>query len=185
MTRPLPSLPSSNLPHRYAVCVLLSHSTCCPCWCHRDEILNRAKEEREVRNAAKQQQRSATVIQAAWRSYTARRQAGSVVQQQWQASFSAAAAAPDMHLSAAQLSEAVRLALQATLPLASHRSRQALRDGRPLAQVPACVRGTIALMLRSMGSSQEQDRYTMAAGNADPQVMTRVELQSTGVDPVG
>jgi hypothetical protein len=133
--------------------------SCLKCCC-RDEILNQAKAERAARTAAKQQQKSSVVIQAAWRSRAARCGLCCQLLQQWQESYANAAAQPDVCVSGADLSHAVRLALQAVLPLGSARSRQVLESGQALEHIHNCVKGTIALVLRSMSSSKVQDRYT-------------------------
>jgi len=136
----------------------------------REELLNKAKAERAARTAAKQQQKAATVIQAAWRSRTARCNLCSNLQEQWQQQYSAAAAQPDTSLAANELSEAVRLVLQAVLPLASSRSKHMLSSGHPLTPVPGCVKGAVAFVLRSMSSSRMQDKYTWPAHSTNPQV---------------
>lgn len=137
---------------------------------NREEILNKAKQERAARTAAKQQQKAATVVQAAWRSQAVRSSCTADLLQEWQSSYAAAAAQPDMVLPGPELSQAVRLALQATLPLGSSRSRQLLATGQPLPLIHSCIKGTIALVLRSMSSTQQQDRYTAAGLDADRQV---------------
>jgi hypothetical protein len=110
------------------------------------------------------------MIQAAWRSHAVRRDLCHELLQQWQTQYAAAAAQPDVCLPPTELSQAVRLALQATLPLGSSRSRRALADAQPLAHIHSCIKGTIGLVLRSMSSSRQQDRYTAPAFSPEAQV---------------
>lgn len=138
----------------------------------REEILNKAKAERAARTAAKQQQKAATVIQAAWRSQAARSSLCCDLLQQWQASYAAAAAKPDALVPGPDLAHAVRLAQLACLPLGSSRTQRVLASGQPLAHVHSCVKGTVALVLRSMSSSQPCNKYTAPAFSSDAQVIT-------------
>jgi hypothetical protein len=139
----------------------------------REEVLNKAKAERAARTAAKQQQKAATVIQAAWRSQATRSSLCRDLLQQWQASYAGAAAKPDALVPGPDLSHAVRLALGACLPLGSSRSQSVLASGQPLTQIQSCVKGTVALVLRSMSSSQPCDKYTAPAFSPDAQVIMR------------
>lgn len=156
------------------VCLACNISPPCldtPPHCRREEVLNKARAERAARTAAKQQQRAATSIQSAWRSHWTRNSLCSAQQQHWQASYAAAAAQPDVQLPHSELTACVRLCLQAVLPLGcSNRSKRVLSSGQPLSHIHACIRGTIALVLRSMSSSQLQDRYTAPAFSTDAQV---------------
>lgn len=82
-----------------------------------------------------------------------------------------------MLLPSSDLSQAVRLALQAVLPLGSTRTKRVLASGQPLLQAHSCIKGTFALVLRSMSSNQGQDRYTAHACSAEAQVRHACAMQ--------
>lgn len=136
------------------------------------------------------------MIQSHWRSYAARTAQQQKLLHQWQERCAASAAQPDTLLPAQELqSGAVRLMLMALMPFGSSRSTRTLERGEPLGlgvvsnsthgaaahhssnsgirdsrSRAVAVRGTIALVLRSISSRQDELNYTSLATAGDAQV---------------
>lgn len=156
----------------------LQHPTTPYC---REEVLAQAKAERAARSEARLRNKSATVIQSYWRSYAARTALQQQLLQQWQAAYAGAAAQPNLNLPAIGLHNgAVRLLLMALLPFGSVRTRAQLQSGDPMClDTPssrAAVKGTIALVLRSIASSSEELNYMCTTARHDAKVRDGVLL---------
>ncbi|KAF6266492.1 hypothetical protein COO60DRAFT_942 [Scenedesmus sp. NREL 46B-D3] len=159
----------------------------------REALLQQAQADRASRGEARVRSKAATTIQSHWRSHTARAALRQQLLQQWHASYAGAAAQPDVLLPGVQLrTGTVRLLLMALLPFGSSRSHKLLAAGDPYiltssssssgagftadgsasracassGSCAAAVRGTLALLLRSIGSSDPALNYT--AGSAGP-----------------
>jgi hypothetical protein len=158
----------------------------------REALLQQAQADRAARSEARARSKAATTIQSHWRSHAARSLLRQQLLQQWHASYAGAAAQPDVQLPGDELRRgAVRLLLAALLPFASNRSRKMLATGEPYtlssstgsssssssaagalgsSSSAMAVRGTLALLLRSVGSSDPALNYTAACTGPDAQV---------------
>lgn len=132
----------------------------------REEVLDQARAERAARGEAKRRHKAAVALSAGWRGARSRLELRRALLREWQARFAGAAAQPDCQLPLAQLRAAVRLMLAGVgLAPGCARAAQLLGSGQPL-RLPAgdggaaSARGTLALVLRSVGAvtdAQQQD----------------------------
>jgi hypothetical protein len=159
----------------------------------REALLQQAQADRAARSEARTRSKAATTIQSHWRSHAARTLLRQQLLQQWHASYASAAAQPDVLLPGLELrTGAVRLLLAALLPFGSSRSRKMLASGDPYtlsnstgesgdggsraavsssgSSSALAVRGTLALLLRSIGSSDPAVNYTTDCTGPDAQV---------------
>mmetsp|Transcript_17431 Transcript_17431/g.48587 ORF Transcript_17431/g.48587 Transcript_17431/m.48587 type:complete len:870 (+) Transcript_17431:468-3077(+) len=146
----------------------------------REEVLRKAKEERAARQSAKQQTKAATAIQSAWRGHVARRDFKAGLAAQWVAEFSSTVADTSKQLKAKDVQMRVvapLLALHLLPPLSPRRQawlsasgssssapssmRAAVAGPPPAGGAP--LRGSLALLLRSMASTEAASNYSALA----------------------
>ncbi|GAB4814415.1 hypothetical protein N2152v2_001461 [Parachlorella kessleri] len=129
--------------------------------------LNKAKDERTQRQAAKRQQAGALCIQRAWRRAVARQALRRQLRQQWLAAYGPVVAKPDGRMSPVEVADKV-------LPpiLVAYRQHQgsdaSVAAGccplpASLCKDTAALRGALALLLRSLGSPKPSDSYLALA----------------------
>lgn len=143
-------------------------------WGCREEVLEQARQERERRAEARARTRAATSIQTAWRGHTSRKSTQQQLLQQWRARFAPLAARADLVVPPQELATgAVPLLLAVLLPPAAPATVRRLAAGEPLPltqQEGEALRGTLALLLRSIACPDRGANYCAAAASADPQV---------------
>eukprot|EP00887_Chlorella_sp_A99_P004884 scaffold4.g4884.t1 len=138
------------------------------------EVLQKAKAERAARQLERAQQRAAGVVQRHWRGGAVRRHERERLRREWLQRYGSLVAAQQSgagSLPAAEIAAGVLPPILLAYLPQGQRARQALvGDGAlppALLEEPAALRGCFALLLRSLGSRDEQSNLLAAAAAAD------------------